>query len=56
MTRTSEDLQRDAAALIKESADVKACARELAHTADELRDKVAKLHIAIGKTQSPLAR
>ena len=50
MKRTSEDLQRDVAILIKQSDDLKVFARELPNTADKLRAQAEELQAVIGKS------
>ena len=50
MTRTSEELQRDAAAISKRGADLKAFAHELAATAAEMCHKSEGLAKALKDT------
>ena len=52
MAPSSEDLQREVAALIKQSLDMRLQAQELLKTADELRKKAERLKGAIQKSQS----
>ena len=56
VTRTSNELQRDVAILIKQSDDLKVFARELAKAVDKLRANAEELKAAIGKSTHRKAR
>ena len=49
MTRTSQELQRDVAILIKQSDDIKVFARELAKAVDKRRADAEELKAAASK-------
>ena len=51
MTRTSQELQRDVAILIKQSDDLKVFARELAKAVDKLRGEAEELRAVIGQSK-----
>ena len=52
MKRTSEELQRDVAALIKVSGEVAADAKELVRTAAEITQKASAIRADSKKTQA----
>jgi hypothetical protein len=56
VTRTSQELQRDVAILIKQSDDLKVFARELAKAADKVRADAEELRTVIGKSKRRKAR
>jgi hypothetical protein len=56
VTRTSQELQRDVAILIKQSDDLKVFARELANAADKVRANAEELRAAIGQSKRRKAR
>ena len=56
MIRTSQELQRDVAILIKQSDDLKVFARELANAVDKLRGGAEALQAAIGKPKRQKVR
>ena len=53
---TSEDLLNDAAALIAESEALRACAKELIQTADEIQRKADALRAELAKNRRAKAR
>ena len=52
MTQTSDELQQQVVALIKQSADLKMYAQDLLRQADELRHKAEGLKDAIEKSKA----
>jgi len=56
VTRTSQELQRDVAILIKQSDDLTVFARELANAVDKLRGDAEEPQAAIGQSKRRKAR